>query len=80
MPRKCAITGKKPLSGKNVSHAHNVTPKWQRPNLQKKRIYVTELGRWVRVKLSTRALRTVNKKGLLPFLRDEGLRLEDVTC
>ena len=80
MPRKCAITGKKPLSGKNVSHAHNVTPKWQRPNLQKKRIYVTELSRWVRVKLSTRALRTVNKKGLLTFLRDEGLRLEDVTC
>ncbi|MEO1083800.1 MAG: 50S ribosomal protein L28 [Acidobacteriota bacterium] len=80
MPRKCAITGKKPLSGKNVSHAHNVTPKWQRPNLQKKRIFVTELSRWVRVKLSTRALRTVNKKGLLPYLRDEGLRLEDVTC
>ncbi|MEM1177219.1 MAG: 50S ribosomal protein L28 [Acidobacteriota bacterium] len=80
MPRKCAITGKKPLSGKNISHAHNVTNKWQRPNLQKKRIYVTELSRWVRVKLSTRALRTVNKKGLLPYLRDEGLRLEDVTC
>lgn len=79
MPRKCAITGKKPLSGKNISHAHNVTNKWQRPNLQRKRIYVTELGRWVRVRLSTRALRTVNKKGLLPFLRDEGLRLEDVT-
>lgn len=80
MPRKCAITGKKPLAGKNISHAHNVTNKWQRPNLQRKRIYVTELGRWVRVRLSTRALRTVNKKGLLPFLRDEGLRLDDVTC
>lgn len=80
VPRKCAITGKKSLSGKNVSHAHNVTPKWQRPNLQKKRIFVTELSRWVRVKLSTRALRTINKKGLLPYLRDEGLRLEDVTC
>ena len=80
MPRKCAITGKKPLAGKNISHAHNVTNKWQRPNLQRKRIYVTELSRWVRVRLSTRALRTVNKKGLLPYLRDEGLRLEDVTC
>lgn len=79
MPRKCQITGKKPLAGKNVSHAHNVTPKWQRPNLQSKRIYVTELGRWVRVKLSTRALRTVNKKGLLPYLRDQGLTLRDIT-
>lgn len=79
MPRKCAITGKKPLSGHNISHAHNVTNKWQKPNLQTKRIYVTELGRWVRVRLSTRALRTVNKKGLLPYLRDEGLKLKDVT-
>lgn len=80
MANKCAITGKKPLSGKNISHAHNVTNRWQKPNLQKKRIYITELGRWVRVRLSTRALRTVNKKGLLPYLRDEGLKLEDVTC
>ncbi|MEM9558425.1 MAG: 50S ribosomal protein L28 [Acidobacteriota bacterium] len=79
MSKKCAITGKKPLSGHNISHAHNVTKKWQKPNLQTKRIYVTELGRWVRVRLSTRALRTVNKKGLLPFLRDEGLKLKDVT-
>ena len=79
MSKKCAITGKKPLSGHNISHAHNVTNKWQKPNLQTKRIYVTELGRWVRVRLSTRALRTVNKKGLLPFLRDEGLKLKDVT-
>ena len=80
MARKCAITGKKPMSGKNISHAHNVTNKWQRPNLQKKRIYITELKRWVRVRLSTRALRTVNKKGLLPFLRENGLTLKDVTC
>lgn len=79
MPRKCQLTGKKPLSGKNISHAHNVTPKWQLPNLQSKRIFVTELGRWVRVRLSTRALRTVNKKGLLPFLRDQGMTLRDIT-
>jgi large subunit ribosomal protein L28 len=79
VPRKCQITGKKPLSGKNISHAHNVTNKWQKPNLQSKRIFVTELGRWVRLRLSTRALRTVNKKGLLSFLRDQGLTLRDVT-
>jgi large subunit ribosomal protein L28 len=76
--RKCAITGKKPMSGKRISHAHNVTNRWQKPNLQNKRIYIVEQSRWVRVRLSTRALRTVNKKGLLPFLRDEGLTLNDV--
>ena len=78
MPRRCAITGKKPMSGKNISHAHNVTPRWQKPNLQDKRIYIPELKRWVRIRLSTRALRTVNKKGLLTYLRDEGLKLKDV--
>jgi large subunit ribosomal protein L28 len=78
MPRKCQITGKKPLSGKRISHAHNVTPRWQKPNLQDKRIYIPELKRWVRLKISTRALRTVNKKGLLRFLSDEGLTLKDL--
>ncbi|MEM8960923.1 MAG: 50S ribosomal protein L28 [Acidobacteriota bacterium] len=79
MPNRCAITGKKPMAGKNISHAHNVTPRWQKPNVQTKRVYVTELGRWVRLKLSTRALRTINKKGLMRYLHDEGLTLKDVT-
>ncbi|HVS12342.1 MAG TPA: 50S ribosomal protein L28 [Thermoanaerobaculia bacterium] len=79
MSRKCQITGKKPLSGHNVSHAHNVTNRWQKPNIQKKRLYVPELGRTVRLKVSTRALRTIDKKGLLAFLRDQGLQLKDVT-
>ena len=79
MSRKCQITGKKPMSARNVSHAHNVTPRWQKPNLQRKRIYVTELGRWVRLRICTRALRTQNKKGLLRYLKDEGLTLKDVT-
>ena len=79
MSRKCQITGKKPLSGHNVSHAHNVTNKWQRPNLQRKRLYVPELSRTVRLRVSTRALRSIDKKGLLPYLRDHGLQLKDVT-
>ncbi len=79
MSRKCQITGKKPMAARNVSHAHNVTPRWQRPNIQKKRLYVPELGRWVRIRLSTRALRTITKKGLMRYLRDEGLTLKDVT-
>ena len=79
MSRRCQITGKKPLSGHNVSHAHNVTNKWQRPNIQRKRIYVPELGRSVRLRVSTRALRTIDKKGLVAYLRDQGLSLKDVT-
>lgn len=78
MSRRCALTGKGPLSGNNVSHAHNKTRRVQRPNIQDKRLYVPELGRFVRVKLSTRALRTVNRKGLMQFLKDEGLTLKDV--
>ncbi len=79
MPRVCRITGKKPLSGHNISHAHNVTNKWQRPNIQTKRLYVPELGRAVKLKLSTRALRTIDRKGLMPYLKKRGLTLRDVT-
>ena len=57
MARRCAFTGKSPLVGNNVSHAHNKTKKRQLPNIQSKRIFVAELGRYVRIHLSTRALR-----------------------
>ena len=80
MSRRCSITGKRTTAARSVSHAHNVTPRWQKPNVHKKRIFVPELGRWVRIKLSARALRTINKKGLMTYLRDEGLKLKDVTC
>ena len=79
MSRRCSITGKRPMSGNNVSHAHNKTRRRQNPNIQKKRLYVPELDRFVRIKLSTRALRTINKIGLITFLRKEGLQLKDVT-
>ncbi|HKK49338.1 MAG TPA: 50S ribosomal protein L28 [Alkalispirochaeta sp.] len=78
MSRRCAISGKKPLSGNNVSHAHNKSKRWQRPNIQTKRLYVPELKRFVRIKMSTRALRTVSKIGLMPYLRKEGLDLKDI--
>ena len=79
MSRRCQITGLKPLRARNISHAHNVTNRFQRPNLQRKRLYVPELKRFVRLKISTRALRTIAKKGLLPFLKSQGLTLKDVT-
>lgn len=78
MSQKCKLTGKGPMSGNNVSHAHNKTRRVQRPNLQWKRVYVPELGRTVRVRLSTRALRTIDKKGLMAVLKDQGLSLKDV--
>ena len=78
MARRCAITGKKPQSGNHVSHANNRSRRRFLPNLVTKRIYVEELGRSVRLKLSTSALRTIQKKGLLATLRDQGLTLRDV--
>ena len=78
MARRCALTGKGPMAGNNVSHSHRKTRMRQLPNIKDKRIFVPELGRSVRVRLSTRALRTVTKKGLMAFLRDEGLKLRDV--
>jgi large subunit ribosomal protein L28 len=78
MSRKCSISGKKPMAGNNVSHAHNKTRRWQRPNIQTKRLFVPELKRFVRLKVSTRALRTISKIGLMPYLRKEGLQLKDV--
>lgn len=78
MSRKCKLTGKGPLAGNNVSHAKNRNKSRQLPNLQSKRIYVEELGKFVRVRLSTQALKTVTRKGLMSYLRDQGLQLKDV--
>ena len=78
MSRVCQLTGKRPMAGNNVSHANNKTRRRQLPNLQTKRISVPELNRWVKIKMSTRAMRTLNKKGLLTFLKDEGLTLKQV--
>ena len=72
-------TWKRPLRASAISHAHNVTPRFQKPNVQNKRIYVPELKRWVRLKVSTRALRSINRVGLLSYLRAEGKTLADVT-
>jgi large subunit ribosomal protein L28 len=79
MARKCKLTGKGPLAGNHVSHAHNKTKRRQLPNIQSKAIFVPELGRTVKIKMSTRAMRTIDKLGLMPYLRKRGLTLKDVT-
>ncbi len=63
MARKCQMTGIGPISGNNISHAHNKTKRRFLPNIQKKRIWVKELNRFVTIKLSARALRTISKNG-----------------
>ena len=78
MSRTCVLTGKRPLAGNSISHAHNKNRRRQLPNLQWKSVWVPELERTVRLRLSARALRTIDKKGLLDYLKDEGLRLRDV--
>jgi large subunit ribosomal protein L28 len=70
MARRCDLTGKTVLSGNNVSHANNKTRRRFLPNLQKKRIWIPEEGRFVTLRVSTSALRTLDKKGLYGMLKD----------
>ena len=78
MSRRCALTGKRPLVGNNVSHAHNKTKRRQMVNLQNKTIYVPELGRKLTLKLSHNAMRTIDKIGFMNFVKKQGLRIEDL--
>lgn len=73
MSRVCQITGKRPLVGNHVSHANNRVKRRQLPNLQKKRIYIPEEKRFVTVRISTSALRTITKRGARVVLQEAGL-------
>ena len=73
MPRVCDITGKKVMSGHTVSHSNIKTKRKINPNLQKKRFFVPEENRWVDLKVSTSALRTINKNGIYAVLKKAGL-------
>jgi large subunit ribosomal protein L28 len=63
MSRRCQLTGVGPMTGNNVSHAHNRSKRRFLPNLQKKRIWVQELNRFITLKLSTSAIKNISKKG-----------------
>jgi large subunit ribosomal protein L28 len=71
----CQVTGKKPLTGNKVSHSHRKTKRVQKPNLLKKRIYIPEDNRTITVKLSARALRSMNRKGVKQVLKEHGFIL-----
>jgi large subunit ribosomal protein L28 len=64
MARVCQVTGKKPIVGNNVSHANNKTKRRFLPNLQFRRFWVESEKRWVRLRVSSAGLRTIDKKGI----------------
>jgi len=78
MSRVCKITGKRPLVGNNVSKSNRRTKRKQFPNLQTKKIFIPELGKTLQLKLSTTALKTIDKTGLMPYLKKQGLKLSDI--
>lgn len=75
MARICDLTGKRPNVAHKVSHSNIKTKKRQLPNLQVKRIWWEEEQKFVTLKLSTRAMRTLTRKTLGQMLRDQGLEL-----
>ena len=70
MSKVCQITGKKALVGNNVSHAMNKTKRRFEVNLIKKRLFLTGQEKWITLKLSTSALKTINRKGLSAVLKE----------
>lgn len=70
MARFCELTGKGPLSGHYVSHSNRKTKRKFNPNLQKKSFYIPELDRWIELKLSTHALRNINRKGIYAYMKE----------
>jgi large subunit ribosomal protein L28 len=70
MAKVCMVTGKKPISGNNVSHANNRTRRRFSPNIQTHRFWVESEKRFVKLKLSTKGMRTIDKKGIDAVLAD----------
>jgi len=70
MSRVCEISGKKVMSGNNVSHSLRRTKRKFYPNLITKRFYIPEEDKWIKLKISTSTLRTINKKGISAVLKE----------
>ncbi len=78
MSRVCQVTGKRPITGNNVSHAHNKTKRRFLPNLQSHRFWVESENRWVRLRISTKGMRIIDKLGIEKVLADIRARGEKV--
>ena len=69
MSRVCQLSGKRPVSGNHVSHSNHKTRRKFYPNLQKKRFFIPETGKWVTLKITAKVLRTINKLGIYAYLK-----------
>jgi large subunit ribosomal protein L28 len=78
MARVCQVTGKAPMVGHNVSHANNKTKRRFLPNLQRRKFWVESENRWVRLRLTNAALRTIDKNGIDAVLAEMRARGEHV--
>lgn len=70
MSRVCQVTGKKPMSGNNVSHANNKSKRRFLPNLHERRFWVDSENRWVKLRVSSKGLRIIDKLGIDQVLTD----------
>ena len=70
MSRRCELTGVGPMSGNSVSHANNKTRRRFLPNLQKRKVWLPEEKRWVVIKATARAFRTLDKKGYSAMVKN----------
>lgn len=70
MAKVCQVTGKRPMTGNNVSHAHNKTKRRFMPNLQYRKFWVESENRWVRLRITSAGLRLIDKKGIDAVLAD----------
>ncbi len=78
MARVCQVTGKRPQAGNNVSHANNHTKRRWLPNLHERRFWVPSENRWIKLKVSSNALRTIDKNGIDSVIADLRARGEKV--
>ena len=78
MSRICQVTGKRPMSGNNVSHANNKTRRRFLPNLHKQRFWVESENRWVGLRVSRKGMRIIDKKGIDVVLNEMRSRGEKV--
>ena len=70
MARVCQVTGKRPITGNKVSHSNIKTKRRFLPNLQTKRYFLAEEDKWVTLKVSSDAIRTINKRGLFTVVKE----------
>ena len=78
MSKVCQVTGKRPITGNNVSHAHNKTRRRFLPNLHYKRFWTESEQRWVRLRVSSNGMRIIDKNGIDSVLADIRARGEKV--